>query len=86
MRKDIPKLLKDFIQLKALGSNISEITRIVSHYMSRYRVSADNLKNGIFKDIKIKVYFIEEEDHLVVSIIINPIGTIETISVPIQVQ
>lgn len=86
MRKDIPKLLKDFIQLKALGSNISEITRIVSKYMSRYRVSADNMKNGIFRDIKIKVYFIEEEDHLVVSIIINPIGTIETISVPIQVQ
>ena len=86
MRKDIPKLLKDFIQIKALGSNISEITKIVNKYMDRYRISADNLKDGIFQDIKIKVYFIEEENHLVVSIIINPVGTIETISVPIQVQ
>jgi len=86
MRKDIPKLLKDFIQVKALGSNISEITNIVSRYMDRYRISADNLKDGIFQDIKIKVYFIEEENHLVVSITINPVGTIETISVPIQVQ
>jgi len=86
MRKDIPKLLKDFIQIKALGANITEITKIVTRYMDRYRISADNLKNGIFREIKIKVYFIEEENHLVVSIIINPIGTIETISVPIQVQ
>jgi hypothetical protein len=51
MRKDIPKLLKDFIQLKALNSNISEITKIVSRYMDRYRISADNLKDGIFQDI-----------------------------------
>jgi len=86
MRKDIPKLLKDFIQVKALGSNINEITNIVSRYMDRYRISADNLKDGIFQDIKIKVYFIEEENHLVVSITINPVGTIETISIPIQVQ
>jgi len=86
MRKDIPKLLKGFLQVKSLGTNITEITKIVTEYMNKYKVSSDNAKDGIFQEIKINVYFIEEENHLVVSILINPVGTIETISVPIQVK
>jgi len=85
MRKDIPRLLKDFIQIKALDDKTAEIERIVSNYMSKYKISSNNDGNSIFKDVKIKTYFIDDEDKLIVSIIVNPVGTIETISVPIMV-
>jgi len=86
MRKDIPKLLKEFIQVKAISSNLNIISNKVSKYMDKYKVGPGNERDGIFSSIAVKVYFIEEENHLVVSITINPIGTIETISVPILVQ
>jgi len=85
MRKDIPRLLKDFIQLKAIDNNTTEIEKIVTRYMDRYKVSNDNQKDGIFKTIKIVAYPIEEEDKIIVSIIVNPVGTIEQINVPITV-
>ena len=86
MRKDIPRLLKDFIQVKAIDDKTTEIQKIVSRYMDKYKVSTDNQKDGIFKTIKINSYFIEEEDKLIVSITVNPVGTIETINVPITVE
>ncbi len=85
MRKDLPRLLKDFIQVKALNSQISRVQEIVNKYMSRYQVSDENISDGIFSSIKVYVYFIEEENKLIVSITVNPIGTIETISIPITV-
>lgn len=85
MRKDLPRLLKDFIQVKALNNQISNVQEIVTKYMSKYQVSDENISDGIFQSIKVFVYFIEEENKLIVSITVNPIGTIETISIPITV-
>jgi len=85
MRKDLPRLLKDFIQVKALNNQISKVQEIVNKYMDKYLVSDDNIRDGIFSTIKVQVYFIEEENKLIVSITVNPIGTIETISIPITV-
>ena len=85
MRKDLPKLLKDFIQVKAIENKSGEVEKIVKNYMNKYLVTSDNIKDGLFKSIKIKSFFIEEEDTLVVSITVNPVGTIETINIPITV-
>jgi len=85
MRKDLPRLLKDFIQTKAIGNKTSEVERIATKYMNKYRVSTDNQTNGIFNTIKISSQYIEEEDQLILSITVNPVGTIETISIPITV-
>lgn len=85
MRKDLPRLLKDFIQVKALNNQISRVQEIVNKYMAKYQVSDENIADGIFSSIKVFVYFIEEENKLIVSITVNPIGTIETISIPITV-
>jgi hypothetical protein len=53
--------------------------------MSKWQVRDDNLVDGIFSEIVVTPYFIEEELKLVIPIAVTPIGTIEQILIPITV-
>jgi len=87
MRKDLPPLLKPYIQIKSTNNNTSTISGIVENYMSKWKVSVGSANpDAIFSSINISTMFIEEDYTLVVTIKVTPIGTIEKISIPIIVQ
>jgi len=87
IRKDLPKLLKPYIQTKETGNNIGTITSTTSTYMNKYKVTTDGTNpDEIFKTINITSLYIPEEYKLVVSVRVNPIGTIEKIDIPIIVE
>jgi len=87
MRKDLPKLLKVYIQTKETGNNISAITNTCANYTDKYKVTSDGTNpDEIFKTISYNTIYIPEEYKLVVSIRVNPIGTIEKIDIPIIVE
>ena len=85
MRKDIPKILKDLLQRKETTNVINTAKMRVEKYMMRWMLTDNNQQDGIFSEINVTPYFIEEELKLVVSIAVKPIGTIEKIEVPITV-
>jgi hypothetical protein len=85
MRKDLPKLLKDLLQRKALESIILSAKTRTEKYMNRWLVTENNTIDGIFTEINVTPFFVEEELKLIVSIAVRPIGTIEKIEVPITV-
>jgi len=87
MRKDLPPLLKTFIQVKETNSNISTIQSIVSNYMSKWKVTTGTTNpDAIFSNVNINTTFLPEDYTLIVTIKVTPIGTIEKISIPIIVQ
>jgi len=85
IRKDLPKLLKDLLQLKALGSIIGEAKTRTEDYLSKWLVTPENDKDGIFSTITVDAAFNEETYKLRLTITVNPIGTIESIDIPIIV-
>jgi hypothetical protein len=85
MRKDLPKILKDLLQRKALENVLLAAKTRTEKYMARWLVTDNNTVDGIFSEVQVTPYFIEEELKLVVSIAVRPVGTIEKIEVPITV-
>ncbi len=85
MRKDLPKLLKDLLQRKALENVLLSAKTRTEKYMTRWLVTDNNTIDGIFSEINVTPQFIEEELKLIVSVAVKPIGTIEKIEVPITV-
>ncbi len=85
MRKDLPKLLKDLLQRKALENVLLSAKTRTEKYMTRWLVTDNNTIDGIFSEINVTPQFIEEELKLIVSVAVRPIGTIEKIEVPITV-
>lgn len=85
MRKDIPKLLKDLLQLKAINDITGRAESRVREYMDTWHATADNVVDGVFETIEVNSVFISEEFKLVVSVAVTPIGTVEKIEVPITV-
>jgi len=85
MRKDLPKILKDLLQRKALENILLSAKTRTEKYMSRWQVTDNNTIDGIFTEINVTPLFVEEELKLIVSIAVRPIGTIEKIEVPITV-
>ena len=85
MRKDLPKILKDLLQRKALENILMSARTRTEKYMSRWLVTDNNTIDGIFTEIDVTPVFVEEELKLIVSIAVKPIGTIEKIEVPITV-
>ena len=87
MRKDLPPLLKTFIQVKETNNNISTIQSIVSNYMDKWKVTTGTTNpDAIFSDVSVSTTFLPEDYTLIVTIKVTPIGTIEKISIPIIVQ
>jgi hypothetical protein len=85
MRKDIPRLLKDLLQKKATANIINQAQNRVTNYMNRWVLTDNNQQDGIFLEVNVNSYFIEEELKLIVSVAVRPVGTIEVIEVPITV-
>ncbi len=85
MRKDLPRLLKDLLQHKATKNILNDAKNRVELYMKRWIVRDDNIIDGIFSEVAVNPVFVHEELKLIVSIAVNPIGTIEKIEVPITV-
>jgi hypothetical protein len=85
MRKDLPKILKDLLQRKATENILIDAKTRVELYMKRWIVRDDNIVDGIFSEVSVTPVFVPEELKLIVSIAVNPIGTIEKIEVPITV-
>ncbi len=87
MRKDLPPLLKSFIQVKETNSNVSTIQSIVSNYMDKWKVTTGATNpDAIFSNVSVSTTFLSEDYTLIVTIKVTPIGTIEKISIPIIVQ
>jgi len=85
MRKDIPRLLKDLLQLKAINDITGRAEARVREYMDKWKATQDNVVDGIFESIEVNSVFISEEFKLIISIAVVPIGTIEKIEIPITV-
>jgi hypothetical protein len=85
MRKDLPKILKDLLQRKAIENILLSAKTRTERYMSRWLVTDNNTADGIFSEITVIPVFVQEELKLVISVAVNPIGTIEKIEVPITV-
>ena len=87
MRRDIPKLLKPYLQTKEIDDINSAIYDTVSSYMNRWKVTQDNTNpDAIFKNIDISIQYIKSEYKSIVTIRVTPIGTIEQIDVPIILE
>ncbi len=85
MRKDLPKILKDLLQRKALENVLLSAKTRTERYMQRWIVTDNNTVDGIFSEVNVTPVFVEEELKLIVSVAVRPIGTIEKIEVPITV-
>jgi hypothetical protein len=85
MRKDLPKILKDLLQRKALENVLLSAKTRTEKYMARWLVTDNNTTDGIFSEVNVTPMFVEEELKLIVSVAVRPIGTIEKIEVPITV-
>jgi hypothetical protein len=85
IRKDLPKLLKDLVQRKETSNVVDVAVERVDKYMSKYKVSNENFKDGIFSSVNINAVYNESTYTLRLSITVNPIGTIEVIDIPIIV-
>jgi hypothetical protein len=85
MRKDLPKILKDLLQRKALENILLAAQVRTEKYMTRWLITDNNTIDGIFTEVQVNTLFVEEELKLIVSIAVRPVGTIEKIEVPITV-
>jgi hypothetical protein len=87
MRRDLPQLLKKYIQTKETSNVIGSATNDVNNYMNKWLVSGSGTNpDEIFSSIQVNSIYIPEEYKLVISIRVNPIGTIEKIDIPIIVE
>jgi len=85
LRKDLPKLLKDLLQNKAIGSIISIAENRTKNELNKYVTTPDNDKHGIFETASVNASFNKSTNKLRLNIKVNPIGTIESIDIPIIV-
>jgi len=86
IRKDLPPLLKDLLQKKALGSIINEARRRVDKYMEQWTVRDDNPMHGIFTSVGTKPFFDETTNVLYIYLDVTFVGIIEKIQIPIIVK
>ena len=85
IRKDLPKLLKDLLQTKAIGSVIDTAVSRTENELNKWVITPENTKDGIFQSATVKATFNEETYKLRLTITVNPVGTLESIDIPIIV-
>lgn len=85
IRKDLPKLLKDLLQTKAIGSVIDTAVSRTETELNKWVITPENAKDGIFQSADVKATFNEETYKLRLTITVNPVGTLESIDIPIIV-
>lgn len=85
IRKDLPKLLKDLLQKKAIGSVIDLAVGRTEKELSKWIITPENAKDGIFETGSVKATFNEKTNKLRLTITVKPVGTLESIDIPIIV-
>lgn len=85
IRKDLPVILKDLIQVKATATIVEEARTRTLQYLNRWAITARNGNDEIFESISVDANYIENEYKLIVAVTLKPIGTIERIEVPITI-
>ncbi len=85
IRKDLPKKLKDLLQTKAIGSVIDTAVSRTENELNKWIITPENTKDGIFQSATVKATFNEETYKLRLTITVNPVGTLESIDIPIIV-
>ena len=85
IRKDLPKVLKDLLQTKAIGSVIETAIARTENELSRWVITPENSKDGIFESATVKATFNDKTYKLRLTITVNPVGTLESIDIPIIV-
>jgi len=86
VRKDLPALLKDLLQLKSTSNIINEAVKRTEYYMERWTVREDNLIDGIFEEVVVTPHFDEASNTLYLYLNVKFIGIIERINIPIIVK
>ena len=85
IRKDLPKKLKDLLQTKAIGSVIDTAVSRTENELNKWVITPENTKDGIFQSATVKATFNESTYKLRLTITVNPVGTLESIDIPIIV-
>jgi len=85
IRKNLPKLLKDLLQTKAVGSVIDTAVTRTETELAKWVITPENEIDGIFKSATVKATFNDETYKLRLTITVNPVGTLESIDIPIIV-
>jgi hypothetical protein len=85
IRKDLPKLLKDLLQTKAIGSVIDTAVTRTEGELAKWVITPENVVDGIFESASVKATFNDETYKLRLTITVKPVGTLESIDIPIIV-
>ncbi|MFA7127948.1 MAG: hypothetical protein WC136_02130 [Sphaerochaeta sp.] len=85
LRKDLPKVLKDLLQNKAINDITDTAIRRANKVLEQWVVTPENSKDGIFSNVSIVASYNEASYKLRLAITVNPIGTLEQIEIPIIV-
>ena len=85
IRKNLPKLLKDLLQTKAVGSIIDTAVTRTEAELAKWVITPENEIDGIFQSVNVKATFNEDTYKLRLTITVNPVGTLESIDIPIIV-
>lgn len=85
IRKDLPKVLKSLIQLKETKDIRDTAIRRAETELAKWKATTENYKNGIFSEVSVKGTYDSSTYKLRLSITVKPIGTIESIDIPIIV-
>jgi len=86
IKKDLPRLLKDLLQLKAIVSIMGQATARTEYYMQKWEIRPDNITDGIFEEIQIEPKFDENSNVLFLNVSVDFVGIIEKINIPIIVK
>ena len=85
IRKDLPKVLKPLLQLKETTNIKDTAVRKANQVLNKWKVTDGDNPDGIFSMIEVKGSFDEAIYKLRLTVTVKPIGTIESIDVPIIV-
>jgi len=85
IRKDLPRLLKDLLQTKAIGSIIDTAVFRTEQALAKWVITPENIKDGIFESATVKATFNDTTYKLRLTITVKPVGTLESIDIPIIV-
>ena len=85
IRKDLPRVLKSLIQQKETKDIRDTAIRRAESELAKWKVTTENYADGIFSEISVKGTYDDSTYKLRLSVTAKPIGTIESIDIPIIV-
>ena len=85
LRKDLPKVLKPFLQLKEIAEIEERAVNAALAAANKWVITKDNITNGLFEYVTVTPYYNRTTKRLRLSMTVSPVGTFEVIEVPIMV-